>query len=84
MNSAAGSRERVLLAAGTKTYRHGADFAEPLANLDRVPDALQCVVETLSELGYESELTETRKYLLNPGLQRVEGGGACGGRARLR
>jgi hypothetical protein len=72
MNSAGGSGERVLIAAGTKTYRHGADFAEPLADLDQVPDALRGVVETLTGLGYESELAGARKYLLNPGLQRLK------------
>ena len=47
MTSAVGSGGRVLLAAGTMTYRHGADFAEPLADLDRVPEALGWVVEAL-------------------------------------
>ena len=71
MNPAAGSGRRVLLAAGTKTYRYGADFPEPLEDLGRVPDALRWVVETLTGLGYESELTGARKYLLNPSLQRL-------------
>jgi WD40 repeat protein len=72
VNPAARSGERALLAAGTKTYRHGAEFAEPLANLDRVPDALRWVVETLTGFGYQSTVEGTRKYLLNPSLQRLK------------
>jgi hypothetical protein len=56
VNLTAGSGARVLLAAGTKTYRHGADFAEPLATLERVPDALRSVVEALTNFGYQSAL----------------------------
>jgi hypothetical protein len=69
MNSAAGSRGRVLLAAGTKTYRHGADFAEPLADLDRVPEALGWVVEALTDLDYRPAGAGT--YLLDPTLPRL-------------
>jgi hypothetical protein len=72
MNTAAGGKGRVLLAAGTKTYQHGADFAEPLANLDGVPDALGWVVETLTDLGYSSEVAGARGYLLDPSLQEVK------------
>ena len=72
MNPARGSGVRVLLAAGTKTYRYGADFAEHLANLNQVPDTLRCIVETLIDVGYESRLTGARKYLLNPSLQRLK------------
>ena len=71
MSSAAGGGGRVLLAAGTKTYRHGSDFAEPLANLDGVPEALGWVVETLTGLGYQRPPTGSRKYLLNPTLPRL-------------
>ena len=70
MNSAAAGRGRVLLAAGTKTYRHGADLH--LADLDQIPDALQCVVETLTGLGYKSELGGARKYLLDPSLHQLK------------
>ena len=72
MSSAAGSGSRVLLAAGTKTYRYGADFVEPLAELDGVPDALRRVVKTLTSLGYKPKGSESREYLLNPGLQRLK------------
>ena len=60
------------MAAGTKTYRHGADFAEPLAELDGVPDALRRIVKTLTSLGYKPQGSESREYLLNPGLQRLK------------
>jgi WD40 repeat protein len=59
----------VLLAAGTKTYRHGADFAEPLADLDGIPEALGWVVETLTDLGYQPAGAD--RYLLDPSLQRL-------------
>jgi hypothetical protein len=59
----------VLLAAGTKTYQHGADFH--LEDLDGVESALGRVVETLTGLGYEPEPTAARRYLLNPSLQRL-------------
>jgi hypothetical protein len=72
MTSAAGGGGRVLLAAGTKTYEHGAKFAEPLANLDGVESALGWVVEALTGLGYESEPTGAHKYLLDPSLQRLK------------
>jgi hypothetical protein len=72
MNAAAMSGERVLLALGTKTYRYGAGFREPLANLDKVPDALGWVVEALTDLGYASEVAGSRGYLLNPSLQRLK------------
>jgi hypothetical protein len=71
MNSAPGVRDRALLAAGTNTYRHGADFAEPLADLDGVPDALAWVVEALTGLGYRSAPTGADKYLLNPSLEQL-------------
>jgi hypothetical protein len=71
MTSAAPGGGRVLLAAGTMTYRHGADFAEPLANLDRAPEALQSIVEALAGLGYEPELTGAGTYLLDPSLSRL-------------
>ena len=71
MNPARPSRERVLLAVGTKTYRHGADFSEPLATLDQVPISLRRVVETLTGLGYQTEPGAADKYLLNPGLQQL-------------
>jgi hypothetical protein len=67
------SGQRVLLAAGTKTYRYGADFAEHLTDLNQVPDALRCIAETLTGLGYESGLPGARKYLINPSLQRLKG-----------
>jgi hypothetical protein len=72
VNSAAGSGGLVLLAVGTKTYQYGADFAEPLENLDRVPDALWWVAETLTGLGYQSAAPEgagAPSYLLDPSLQ---------------
>ncbi len=62
---------RVLLAAGTKTYRHGADFENELKDLDRVPDALRCVVESLKGLGYQSRLTDGVEYLLDPTTQQL-------------
>jgi hypothetical protein len=72
MNSAAGGEGRVLVAVGTRTYRYGADFKERLENLDRVPDALRWVMETLTGLGYESSKpTGAHKYLLNPSLQQL-------------
>ena len=60
-----------MLAAGTQTYRHGADFEERLEDLDRVPDALLWVVETLTGIGYHSEPAGDHKYLLNPSLQQL-------------
>ena len=66
-----GPTRRVLLAVGTKTYRHGADFAEPLADLDRVPDSLRMMVEALTALGYAPELEAARGYLLNPSMQQL-------------
>jgi WD domain, G-beta repeat len=70
VSSAAGGGGRVLLAAGTKTYRHGADFG--LENLERVPEALGWVVEALSGLGYEPQPTGARKYLLDPSLPELK------------
>ena len=61
----------MLLAAGTGTYRHGADFEERLEDLDRVPDALRWIVETLTGLGYRSGSAGAQQYLLNPGLQQL-------------
>lgn len=63
---------RALLAAGTKTYIHGADFIEPLPTLDGIPAALQSVVETLTTLGYAAETMEEQGYLLNPNVQRLK------------
>ena len=67
-----GAGRRVLLAAGTKTYLHGADFAKPLATLDRVPYALRSIVETLTILGYAVKAVMARDYLLNPSVQRLK------------
>ena len=72
MNSAAEPGERVLLAAGTQNYQHGADFDPPLENLNRVGDALRSVVQTLTGLGYQSTPEGARKYLLNPSLRRLK------------
>lgn len=46
--------KRVLMAAGTGIYLHGAAFAEPLNDLDAVPGALEAVVGALTGLGYEN------------------------------
>ena len=70
MNSGAGSVDRALLAAGTESYRYG-----DLARLDRVPDALRCVMETLSALGYRPAApggAGLPSYLLDPGLQELK------------
>jgi WD40 repeat protein len=69
MNSVASGDGLALLAAGTKTYRHGKDLN--VADLDRVPDALRWVVETLTGLGYESTVEGVDSYLLNPSLQQL-------------
>jgi hypothetical protein len=66
MTSAAGGGGRVLLAAGTQSYRYGEHFAEPLANLDQVESALGWVVEALTGLGYEPAATGARRFLLDP------------------
>jgi Caspase domain len=71
MTSALGGGGRVLLAAGTKTYRHGADFAQPLANLAGVESALGWVVEALAGLGYQPAPTGAGRYLLDPNLQQL-------------
>jgi len=63
---------RVLLAAGTKTYRHGADFADPLASLDKVPQSLGWVAQALADLGYTPAVTGAQKYLINPSLRRLK------------
>ena len=70
MNSAAGTGGRALLAAGTKTYHYG-----DLADLDGVPGALRCVVETLTSLGYRPATpsgADVPSYLLDPGLQELK------------
>jgi WD40 repeat protein len=70
VSSAPGSGGRVLLAAGTATYRYG-----DLVNLDRVPDALRCVAETLTDLGYRQTApggTGVASYLLDPSLQELK------------
>jgi WD40 repeat protein len=72
MNDVAGAGEHVLLAAGTKSYRHGAEFAKPLENLEKVPDALGWIEEAFTALGYASRGGGARPYLLNPSLQRLE------------
>jgi uncharacterized caspase-like protein len=59
----------VLLAAGTKTYQHGADFH--LEDLDGVESALGWVVETLTGLSYEPAPTGARRYLLDPTLPQL-------------
>ena len=71
MNPAQASGERVLLAAGTQIYRHGTDFEGRLEDLDRVPDALRWVVETLTGLGYQAESAGVHHYLLDPSLQQL-------------
>ncbi|NKX56836.1 hypothetical protein, partial [Arthrobacter mobilis] len=63
---------RVLLAAGTATYRHADTFADGLENLDGVPEALQTVVGALAELGYEPEPGPDGPFLLNPDVQVLE------------
>ncbi len=66
--------ERLLLAAGTKTYRHGAGFKPPLDSLEGIPDALRLVVETLTGLGYRSAAPGgegVSGYLLDPSLTEL-------------
>jgi hypothetical protein len=69
VTSAAEGEGWVVLAAGTQTYRHGADFPNTLEDLDRVPEALGWVVETLAGLGYQPAGAD--RYLLNPSLQQL-------------
>ena len=67
-----GYLERVLLAAGTKTYQHGAEFDGGLGNLKAVPRELQSVVASLTGLGYIRAGTGDPGYLINPSLQRLK------------
>jgi WD40 repeat protein len=71
VNPAQASGQRVLLAAGTNTYRYGADFEKRLEDLDRVPDALRWVVETLTGLGYRVEPEAAYQHLLNPSPEQL-------------
>ena len=70
MTPAAQPDRRVLLAAGTESYRYG-----DLAGLRGVPGALGCVVETLTALGYRSAApggADVPSYLLDPGLTELK------------
>jgi WD40 repeat protein len=59
----------VLLAAGTETYRHGADFPpDGLGNLSAVPRELQSVVDILTGFGYTHARFDDKGYLLDPSL----------------
>lgn len=60
---------RVLLAAGTETYRHGDTFPGGLDDLDAVPGELRAVVGSLGEMGYEPELGSGDPFLLNPDVK---------------
>ena len=52
-------------------YEHGADFSEPLADLTRVPQVLESVVEAMSELGYAPFTSTPTNYALNPNAQQL-------------
>jgi hypothetical protein len=61
---------RMLLAAGTETYKHGDGFAVGLEDLHVVPEELQSIVSSLSELGYVTP-RQSLPYLLDPKLQEL-------------
>ena len=71
MNPAKDPLRRVLLAAGTETYRHGDTFPGGLENLDAVPGELMAVVESLGGLGYEPEPGSGGPFLLDPDVKAL-------------
>ena len=60
-----GAAKRLLVAAGTETYRSG-----KFARLEQVPASLQTVVRALAELGFAT-LTGEPGYLLDPELAEL-------------
>lgn len=57
---------RALLAAGTRTYRHGAEFTDRLSDLEAVPGELRSIIDTLTGLGYAPRSSGTEQYMLDP------------------
>lgn len=63
--------QRLLLAAGTKTYRYLEEFEGGLSNLDAMPKALRAVVDAMTGLGYATPAGRVG-YLLNPSAGRLK------------
>lgn len=59
-------QKRILLVAGTATYRYAHTFADGLESLDAVPEALKKVAASLSQLGYAPLSGSAESFLLNP------------------
>lgn len=61
--------ERLILAAGTQRYEFGAEFQNPLQDLNSVPASLRRIVTVFAELGYSGRSSEVTPYLLDPDVK---------------